>query len=231
MVATLHLPLEWYPAAALAPTRRDTWLYPVSRSQARSAPPGARLQAPIENGVDLATVPARKRGFALTLGRICPEKGTDDAIEAARRARLPLLVAGTAFAYREHQEYLRSCVVPRLDAARRWIGAVSGLSKKRLLGQARCVLVPSKARETSSLVAMEALAAGTPVIAYRAGALPDIVEHARTGFIVDGIDEMAAAMAAVDRIDPEACRRSARQRFPVEKMTRAYFACYAALAR
>ena len=85
--------------------------------------------------------------------------------------------------------------MPHLDRDCRWIGAVGGRRKKRLLGQARCVLVPSKARETSSLVAMEAIAAGTPVIAYRAGALPDIVEDGRTGFIVDDVARMAAAIA------------------------------------
>ena len=231
VVTTLHLPLDWYPASALAPSRPDTWLHPVSSSQARSAPAGACLQAPIENGVDLSIVAARKHDFALTLGRICPEKGIDDAIEAARRAGVPLLIAGVAFPYREHQRYLRDCILPRLDRTRRWIGAVSGRRKKRLLAQARCVLVPSKARETSSLVAMEAIAAGTPVIAYRAGALPEIVEHGRTGFIVDGVDEMAAAIALVDRIDPQLCRERARERFSLERMTSAYLQRYRELAR
>ncbi len=106
----------------------------------------------------------------------------------------------------------------------------SGARKKRLLAQARCVLVPSKVAETSSLVAMEAIAAGTPVIAYRNGALPEIVEDGRTGWIVDGIDAMAAAIGATDRIDPEACRQRARERFALERMTGAYLARYAELA-
>ena len=230
IVATLHLPLDWYEAAALAPSRPDTWLHPVSASQARAAPAGAVLQPPIENGVDLSAVRARKRGFALMLGRICPEKGIDDAIEATRRAGVPLLIAGVSFPYREHQRYLRECIAPQLDRAHRWIGAVSGERKKRLLAQARCVLVPSKARETSSLVAMEAIAAGTPVVAYRSGALPEIVEHGRTGFIVDGIDAMAAAIAEVDRIDADVCREQARKRFALERMTSAYLNRYRELA-
>jgi hypothetical protein len=230
VMATLHLPLDWYPASALAPTRPDTWLHPVSAHQARSAPPGALLQPPIDNGVELTGVPARRRSFALALGRICPEKGIDDAIAAARGADVPLLIAGAVFPYREHQRYLRACVLPRLDRARRWIGPVSGQQKKRLLAQARCVLVPSKAPETSSLVAMEAIAAGTPVIAYRSGALPEIVDDGRTGFIVDDVDAMAAAIGRVDRIDAEACRRCARDRFPLERMTRAYLERYQELA-
>jgi hypothetical protein len=230
VLATLHLPLDWYPASTLAPTRPGTWLHPVSAHQARGAPPGALLQMPIDNGVELTVVAARRRSFALALGRICPEKGVDDAIEAARRADVPLLIAGTVFPYREHQRYFRSCVLPRLDRARRWIGPVSGQQKKRLLAQARCVLVPSKAPETSSLVAMEAIAAGTPVIAYRSGALPEIVEDGRTGFIVDGVDAMAAAIAKVERIDAQECRRCARDRFSLERMTRAYLDRYRELA-
>ena len=230
VLTTLHLPLDWYPASALSPSRPRTWLQPVSASQARAAPAGARNDAPIENGVDLRVVAARRRRFALTLGRLCPEKGIDDAIEAARRAGVPLLIAGAVFPYPAHQDYVRMHILPRLDADRRWIGAVGGLQKKRLLSQARCVLVPSKVGETSSLVAMEAIAAGTPVIAYRAGALPDIVEHGRTGFVVDDIDAMAAAIGAADRIDPATCRRRAAERFALEKMTRSYLARYAELA-
>ncbi len=140
------------------------------------------------------------------------------------------MIAGAAFPYPEHQHYLRTCILPRLDRTRRWIGPVAGWQKKRLIAQARCVLVPSKARETSSLVAMEAIAAGTPVIAYRSGALVEIVEDGHTGFVVDGIDAMAAAVAKVGRIDPETCRRSARERFPLARMTRAYLDRYAELA-
>nr|HET7860351.1 glycosyltransferase [Caldimonas sp.] len=201
LVATLHLPLDWYPAAALFPTRPGTWLHPVSSDQASSAPPGAALGAPIENGVDLTVVAARKRRFALALGRVCPEKGLDDAIDASKRAGSSLLIAGAVFPYPEHRRFFAERIVPRLDRCRRWIGPVEGRRKKRLLAQARCVLVASKARETSSLVAMEAIAAGTPVVAYRTGALPEIVEHGRTGFIVDGVEAMAAACTQVDRID------------------------------
>lgn len=230
VLATLHLPLAWYPAAALAPARPNTWLQPVSRSQARTAPAGAVIEEPIENGVNLATPLVRKRGFALVLGRICPEKGIDDAIAAAARAGVPLLIAGTVFPYAAHREYLETRIVPRLGSACRWIGGVAGAQKKRLLAQARCVLVPSKTAETSSLVAMEAIAAGTPVIAYRNGALPEIVEDGRTGWIVDSVDSMAAAIGATDRIDSEACRQCASERFALERMTGAYLARYAELA-
>ena len=230
VMATLHLPLSWYPASALRPERAATWLHPVSASQAHAAPLGARLSEPIENGVALPNSAFPKCGFAASLGRICPEKGLDHALDACAQANVPLLLAGQVFPYPEHERHWREDIEPRLDHRRRWVGAVGGRAKQRLLGSARCLLVPSKAPETSSLVAMEALAAGTPVIAYRVGALPDIVYHGRTGFIVDDVAGMAEAIGRASEIDPAECRREARERFSLEQMTSAYLRRYQELA-
>jgi glycosyltransferase involved in cell wall biosynthesis len=227
---SLHLPLGWYDPAVLRPKRRNTWLVPVSQSQARLAPPGVQLLRPIENGVPIPESLEPKAEFTLTLGRICEEKGTHEAVDAAHAAGARLLVAGEVFPYPEHRRYWRDMVRPRLDRARRWIGRIAGKHKQKLLGRAKCVLIPSRAPETSSLVAMEALAAGTPVIAYASGALPDIVEHGRTGFIVRDSGEMAWAIKAVNDLDPRACHAAARERFPLERMTNAYLAQYEKLA-
>jgi len=116
--------------------------------------------------------------------------------------------------------------VPRLDEHRQFIGPVGFLTKKRLLQQARCLLIPSTVQETSSLVAMEALAAGTPVVAFPSGALPEIVEHARTGYLVSNARQMAKAIAAVDRLDPEVCTRTALRRFSAGSMVERYLAVY-----
>jgi glycosyltransferase involved in cell wall biosynthesis len=227
-LVTLHLPLEWYSAAALEPKRAGLWLQPVSWSQKRSAPAGARLIDPIPNGVDVEALAARhaRCGFALLLSRICPEKGIHLAIDAAKTADLPLLIAGKVYPYAEHERYFAEEVAPRLDARRRFLGPVGFARKRRLLNAARCLLVPSLAPETSSLVAMEALACGTPVIAFPNGALPEIVEHGRTGFIVDGIAEMAEAMTDVAAIDHDTSRSEARRRFSLETMIAGYFAAY-----
>lgn len=230
-LVSLHLPLAWYERGALRVTRPHTWLQPVSADQARRAPADVTLLAPIENGVDVNCFPRlSKRRYALMLGRVCREKGFHDAIDAAKSAGMPLLLAGNVFPWPEHRRYFREEIQPRLDPARRWIGAIDGARKRRLLAAARCVLIPSRVEETSSLVAMEALAAATPVIAYRSGALVDIVQHGVTGYLVDGVAEMAQAIASLERIDPRACREAARTRFPLARTTSEYLERYAQLA-
>jgi glycosyltransferase involved in cell wall biosynthesis len=167
-----------------------------------------------------------KRDFALCIGRVCPEKGFHIALEAARQANIPLLLAGQVYPYEEHERYYRDEILPRLDRTRRFLGPVGFERKRRLLSAARCLLVPSLAPETSSLVAMEALACGTPVIAFPSGALADIVEHGKTGFLVDDANEMAEAIARARSIDPETCRQAARERFSADRMVAQYLQVY-----
>jgi glycosyltransferase involved in cell wall biosynthesis len=231
-LVTLHLPLSWHDDSALRPNRPDTWLVPVSESQARTAPPGVALLDPIPNGVDLAAFaqPTPKRAFALCLGRLCREKGFHLALDAAREADIPLLIAGEVFPYPEHQAYFEREIRPRLDARRRFLGPVAGPAKRRLIAAAACVLIPSLAPETSSLVAREAAAAGTPVIAFPAGALPEAVVHGRTGFIVDGVADMVDAIGRVGEIDPVACRAEAAARFNAQVTAAAYLNLYRRLA-
>lgn len=231
VLATLHLPIDWYPDAATRPARPRTYLQPVSANQAARASDAVPLIEPVPNGVDLDQYrPAPKRDYALVLGRMAPEKGFHDAIDAAKLADVALLAAGKLFPYDLHRRYFAEDVEPRLDERRRWIGPAAGAHKRRLIAEARCLLVPSSAAETSSLVAMEGLASGTPVIAYRSGALPDIVEHGLTGFIVDDVAEMAAAIGRLGEIDPAECRRAACERFPLSRTVERYFDLYARLA-
>ncbi|HLJ72788.1 MAG TPA: glycosyltransferase, partial [Roseiarcus sp.] len=231
-LVTLHLPLSWYDPNSLRPARADLWLNGVSQSQTRSAPAEARLLPPIDNGVDVEALAARcgKRRFVLFLGRLCPEKGAHIAIAAARRASLPLIIAGQTFRYAEHERYFAEEIRPHLGPACRFAGPLNFARKRRFLTAARCVALPSLVPETSSLVAMEALACGTPVVAFRAGALADIVAHGRTGFLVETAEEMAEAMIEAAALDPDTCREEARARFSNRRMTAAYLDLYARIA-
>jgi glycosyltransferase involved in cell wall biosynthesis len=233
VLVTLHLPPQWYPEHVFRPRRPGTWLQCVSRSQELRCPAADALLPFIENGVPLDAVhpSVRRRTYALALGRICPEKGFHLALDAAKLAGIPAIVAGEVFRYHAHEEYFSRELLPRLDGReRRFIGPVGPARKRRLLAGARCLLVPSLAPETSSLVAMEALAAGTPVIAFRSGALPEIVEDGLTGFLVDDAAGMAQAIRDVDAIDPERCRAAARERFSADRMAAQYLSRYRQLA-
>jgi glycosyltransferase involved in cell wall biosynthesis len=226
---TLHLPVDHYPPEALSACRPRLYFNCVSASQRETFPDSPRMLPEIPNGVPVCELQASRharRKFAMALGRICPEKGFHYALDAAALAGIPLLVAGQAFPYQDHERYFTEQIHPRLGLRARLVGNLDFPRKRRFLGAAHCLLMPSLIAETSSLVAMEAIACGTPVIAFSAGALPDIVEHGVTGFIVHNVDEMAGAIHAVDRLDRECCRAIARSRFSVQRMVESYFAYY-----
>jgi len=233
VLATLHLPVEFYAPEALHSRRADTWLHCVSQSQHASCQPNPHLLATIENGVPERFLNSRhaKCGFALMLARMCPEKGVHLAIEAAKRAGISLLIAGEVYPYEAHQHYFRAEIEPRLDQRRRFIGPVGLARKGRLLAAARCLLAPSLVRETSCLAVREALASGTPAVAFARGALADTIEHGRTGFLVHDEVEMAQAIARIDEISPDVCRSTARARFSMERMIQQYIATYEALSQ
>lgn len=226
-LATLHLPLSYYPSNVLQLGRPRTWFNTVSAAQNRFIPSHCSVVAAIENGVAAPHGPATvKEEFALAMGRICPEKGFHLALDAARAAGVPLRLAGAAGDFPEHRAYFEREIAPRLDADRQWIGPVAGSTKWRLLSAARCVLVPSLVAETASLVAREALAAGTAVIAFPTGALKDVIEDGRNGFLVDDLESMARALWRTDEIAPAACRATAETKYSATKMTQQYLDLY-----
>jgi glycosyltransferase involved in cell wall biosynthesis len=227
-LATLHLPPGWYNGQTFDIKRPRTWMHCVSRSQEEACPKTANLLPFISNGVpeDLPYRYAARREFALSLGRVCPEKGFHLAFDAAEFAGRPFLLAGQVFGYEEHKRYFREQIMPRCDRRKRFIGAVGLRNKRRLLTSARCLLIPSLAPETSSLVAMEAAMCGTPAIAFRAGALPEIIEEGVTGFLVDDARQMADAIKKCDRIDPVLCRKTALARFSERNTISNYLLTY-----
>jgi glycosyltransferase involved in cell wall biosynthesis len=227
---TLHLPLNWYREKELRVTRPNTFFHCVSRSQRELFQPGIELLSDIENGVagDLARTMShfRKRNFAALLGRICPEKGFDLGLRAAKRAGIGALLAGKVFPFAEHERYFAGRIAPELDAERRYVGPAGMRRKRRLLSAARCVVVPSVVPETSSMVAREALACGTPVVGFARGALPEIIQQGQTGFLVEDEREMPDAIRASIALDPQECRRAAEQFLTSDKMVNRYVATY-----
>ena len=227
VVVTLHLPLNWYPARAFSLMRPNTHLVCVSESQRKKNPAASDCRV-IRNGIHVEHYhPGREKGnYVVALGRICPEKGFDVAFDAASEAGIPLVLAGQVFAYPTHEQYFEAMIRPRMTGEHRFIGPVGGQRKNELLAGARCLLVPSLVDETSSLVAMEALACGTPVVAFRRGALPEIVEDGRTGFLVETPAQMARAIRHAGQLSSGLCRERAEQNSSAERMIREYLSLY-----
>jgi glycosyltransferase involved in cell wall biosynthesis len=230
MLATLHLPVSWYPEHIFRIP--GLTLNFVSHSQAASNPSPVRWPV-ICNGIDLTRYrkQAPKEEFALVLSRVCPEKGIDVALRVAHRLGLELIIAGPVHPFPSHQAYFREQVEPLLDDRRRHIGAVGLEQKIDLLARAKCLIAPSSVAETSSLVGMEAIASGTPVVAFRSGALPEVIEDGVTGIIVDSEDEMADAVSRIDQISTECCRATAAARFDAQRMVGDYLNLYERLRR
>ena len=233
ILITLHCPNSFYPQDLFEIKRSNVFMHCVSHSQQATFANAIGLLPPILNGVPIPEeIPFYpKKDYALTIGRICPEKNVHVAIEAAKKADFSLLIAGTTFRYESHETYFKSAVLPNLDQRRRFIGPIGGNFKWQIYSKARCTLIPSIAPETSSLVAMESLACGTPVIAFPSGALPEIIEHGKTGYLVSDSTQMAAAIKWATEIDPAVCRRVAMERFSLEQMTSRYISLYGKLAK
>lgn len=234
-VVTLHLPVHWYSSEIWEPRWRHVQFCCVSEPQRRCCP-SERPIALVENGVEIPPSWFKEKGdYAVQLGRVCPEKNAHAALQAGTLARVPVLMAGKVFPYPEHLEYFRRQIAPMLGAAQprvahRFLGALSPARLRSVLGRAKCLLHPTLAPETSSLAAMEALAVGTPVIAYPSGALPEIVEDGVTGFLVESVEEMAEAIGQVHTLSPAACRKAAELRFSKQRMIEGYFDLYRKMA-
>src|SRR5205823_5930471 len=143
--------------------------------------------------------------YLLFLGRLSPDKGAGRAIEAARKADVPLLLAGKM---REpwERDYFEARVAPYLSDEIQYLGEVGHERKLELLAGARALLFPIRWNEPFGLVMLEALACGTPVLAFPEGAAPEVVDHGRTGFLCRDETEMAEAVGQLGELDRAACR-------------------------
>ncbi|MBP2294223.1 glycosyltransferase [Azospirillum rugosum] len=228
VLVTLYEPLDRYPDGVLAPRRPHTHLQGVSAEQTRAAPPGIALLPPIEVGVPVDRLHIRvpKRRFAVCLGTIERDHGFHIALDAAREVDIQLLLGGELSRSPDEQRYLQEEIRPRLDTKRRFLGQIGFARKRWMLGAARCLLAPSLTPDPTAMAALEALACGTPVVAFPTGALADIVEPGVTGFLVEDAASMARAIEDCETIDPDACRAVARARYSLEVMSDRYLTLY-----
>jgi glycosyltransferase involved in cell wall biosynthesis len=181
--------------------------------------------ATIHHGIDMQQFEVRSTPgeYLLFFGRIHPDKGTIEAIDAAERAGLPLVIAGIV----QDHDYFDRLVKPRLDGDRvTYIGPVEATSRSELLGRARALLHLIDFDEPFGFSVVEALACGTPVIANTRGSMPEIIRDGENGFLVAGADEAVAAIQASAGIDRLAVRASVEQRFDAERMVEEYLAVY-----
>lgn len=186
--------------------------------------PSLRYAATIHHGIDMGAfeVGTGPRDGLLFFGRIHPDKGTAEAIETARRADLPLVIAGIV----QDRAYFEREVAPHLGERVRFLGAVGPERRTALLGSARALLHLVNFDEPFGFSVVEAMASGTPVIATPRGSMPEIVESGVNGFLVRSIDEAVQAARDAPRLDHAAIRASVEQRFDVGRMVDAYVDVY-----
>jgi glycosyltransferase involved in cell wall biosynthesis len=228
VLATLHLPRSFYRQELFEATAPNGFFNCVSEAQAFSFRDLPNLLGIVENGIALERFPfAREKGdYVLWLGRICEEKGPHLAIAAAQSSGVSLVIAGQIYPFSYHQQYFEREIRPRLSNKVRFVDTPLAAQKLKLLRNARALLLTSTAEETSSLVGMEAMACGTPVVAFRRGAFPEVVADGETGFVVDTIEEMGAALKRVGEISPEACRARVERDFSASRMAQEYEELY-----
>jgi glycosyltransferase involved in cell wall biosynthesis len=225
-LTTLHGRLD---IPDLAPLYREFPEMPVvSISSAQREPlPWLNWQGSVHNGVPLNLYRLREQPgeYLAFLGRISPEKRVDRAIEIARRSGMRIRIA--AKVDRVDREYYREVIQPLLDAPFvEYIGEIGESEKDEFLGRAYALLLPLDWPEPFGMVMIEAMACGTPVIAFRRGSVPEIVEDGVNGYIVNNIEEATHAVRQVTRLDRRRCRHVFEQRFTARRMAAGYLRVY-----
>ena len=220
VVTTIHGELNGELRDIYARIAEKVSVVAVSHAQRKPAPhlPIARV---IHHGIDAKDFPfgTGDGGYCLFLGRLSPDKGGARAVEVARKAGVPLLLAGKM---REpwERDYFQDKVAPHLSDEIEYLGEVPHERKLELLAGARALLFPIRWNEPFGLVMIEALACGTPVLAFPEGAAPEVVDDGRTGFLCHDESHMAEALGHVDTIDRTTCRAAVEGYFSTTRMVR-----------
>jgi glycosyltransferase involved in cell wall biosynthesis len=205
-------------------------LIAVSHHQASTADEGVRVARVIHHGIDVDAVPVGdgKGGYFCFLGRMSPSKGVREAAIIARKAGVQLRI-GAKLQDKGEREYFDCAVAPLLGPDVEYLGELNTEEKYKLVGSATALLNPIQWPEPFGLVMIEALAAGTPVVATSAGAAPEIVDDGVTGYLRDDIDSLAAALPEAGNLDRQQCRQQALSRFSADRMVAEHLDLYTEL--
>jgi len=232
LVHTLHGQFTTATSAFYTQHEPKATLVAISRAQRASAPDGLNEVAVIPNPIDVRGWPMqeRKEDYLLWIGRMTAEKGPQRAIAAARAAGVPLVLAGVI--QPGQQAFFDREVTPHIDGDRvRFLGEIGGSLKRSVFAGARALLVPISWEEPFGMVMVEALACGTPVIAFPAGAASELVIDGRTGFLVADETAMAAAVGRLGSIAAGDCRAWVAKHCDVNVVAGAYESVYLEAAR
>lgn len=225
-VVTVHGPIDDDLYPYYRELSGDVGLVAISDRQ-RELAPDLNWIGRVHNALRIDEWPLQpdKHDYALFLGRYAPYKGAHLALEAAHAAGIPLVLAGKCSEPSE-KEYFEDCVRPLLTDDDHVFGEADAVSKRKLLAGARCLLFPIQWEEPFGIVMIEAMVCGTPVVALRRGAVPEVVVDGVTGFVRDRVEELPAAIDACRTLDPQACRRHVAANFDVAQFASAYEQIY-----
>ncbi len=225
-VVTVHGPVDADLERYYRALQSDVHLVAISERQ-RMLAPELNWAGTVHNALRVDDWPFQpeKHEYALFLGRFHPHKAPHLALDAAHAANLPLVLAGKCGEPAE-KEYFEREVRPRLTARDHVFGVADASAKRALLASARCLLFPVRWEEPFGMVMIEAMACGTPVVALRAGAVPEVVVDKVTGLICDEPAQLAGAVREASSIDPAACRAHVAKHFNVDQLAAGYEAVY-----
>lgn len=222
IIYTLHDPIvPWRAEVYKRFSTPNQHLVSITHAQRQSAPE-LTYATTIYNGIDTAmfAFSEKPQNHVLFAGRMIKEKGVVDAAMAAQQANVSIKLFGEVPL--SERKYFDEEVQPLLSETIRYEGFLDRHDLARQYGEAKAILAPIHWDEPFGLVLTEAMACGTPVIAFRRGSIPEIVVDGKTGFIVDTVEEMAEAIKKIDTIDRHACRQHVLEKFSNERMAKGY---------